>query len=107
MYTFHSSRQRQTGRNERKFFMINFMIYLSSFQLEDHVEQTHHENSPKQGSESSQTGVKEFFMKYGPAIAMAVLICYIILLGIGVFAEVFKIQWILDWWIWSPPGKFK
>ena len=107
MYTFHSSRQRQTGRNERKFFMINFMIYLLSFQLEDHVEQTHHEHSPGQGTEPSQAGVRVFLTKYGPAIGMAVLIGYIILLGIGVFAEVFKVQWILDWWIWSPPGKFK
>jgi hypothetical protein len=87
--------------------MINFMIYLASIQLEDYVEQTQHENSPEQGSELPQTGMKEFFMKYGPVLVTAVLICYIILLGIGLFAEVFKIQWILDWWIWSPPGKFK
>ena len=67
------------------------------------MEQTHHETSSEQGS----GGIKAFFAKYGPAMFMAALIGYIILLGIGVFAEVFKVQWILDWWIWSPPGKFK
>lgn len=87
--------------------MIDFMIYLLIFQPEDHVVQTYHENNPEQSSVLSQTGVKELLAKYGPAIAMVVLICYIILLGIGVIAEIFKIQWILDWWIWSPPGKFK
>jgi hypothetical protein len=51
--------------------------------------------------------MKEFITKNGSAIGMAVLICYIILLAIGVVAEIFDIQWILDWWIWSPPGKFK
>ncbi len=83
------------------------MIYLALFQAEDYVEQTQHDNSPEQDSGSSQTGVRELFAKYGPSLMMAVLLCYIILLGIGVFAEIFKIQRVLDWWIWSPPGKFK
>ncbi|HYQ48010.1 MAG TPA: hypothetical protein VEP69_03000 [Thermodesulfovibrionales bacterium] len=65
--------------------------------------QTCNETGPEHGS----GGLKAFIAKYGPAIFMAVLIGYIILLGIGVFAEVFKVQWILDWWIWSPPGKFR
>lgn len=46
-----------------------------------------------------------FFDKYGAYIIMAALIAYVILLAIGTFAEIFKIQSILDWWIWSPPGK--
>ena len=53
------------------------------------------------------SGLKGFFKKHGSNISLAVLIGYIILLAIGVTAEVFRIQWILDWWIWSPPGKFK
>ena len=68
----------------------------------------HDENA--QGSVSAPgqpNGIKGFFIKHGSAIAMAALVGYIVLLGIGVFAEIFKIQWILDWWIWSPPGKFK
>jgi len=52
-------------------------------------------------------GLKGFFRKHGATIGLAVLIGYVILLGIGVIAEVFKIQSILDWWIWSPPGRFK
>lgn len=46
-----------------------------------------------------------FFNKYGPHLIMGGLIIYVILLAIGTFAEIFKIQSILDWWIWSPPGK--
>ncbi|HBH62335.1 MAG TPA: hypothetical protein DDX85_11490 [Nitrospiraceae bacterium] len=63
------------------------------------MEQTRHKNGTEQG--------RGFLASYGPAIGLAVMIGYVILLGIGVFAEVFKVQWILDWWIWSPPGKFK
>jgi hypothetical protein len=48
-----------------------------------------------------------FLKKQGPTIGLVALFLYVVLLGIGVIAEVFKIQWILDWWIWSPPGKFK
>jgi hypothetical protein len=43
-----------------------------------------------------------FFEKYGATILLAVFVMYVILLGIGTFAEVFKIQSILDWWIWRP-----
>lgn len=51
------------------------------------------------------SGVKEFFKKYKAEIGLTVLIAYVILLGIGTIAEVFEIQWILDWWIFRPPGK--
>jgi len=65
------------------------------------------EDQLKKEIESSHTGMKEFITKNGLAIGMVVLVCYIILLAIGVVAELFNIQWILNWWIWSPPGKFK
>jgi len=69
------------------------------------------EQSQDQGSQSANekdlSGISGFFRKHGSTIGLVVLIGYVILLGIGVTAEVFKIQWILDWWIWSPPGKFK
>ena len=64
-------------------------------------------NSAGQSADESGPGARGYLAAYGPAIGMVVLICYLILLGIGVFAEVFKIQSILDWWIWTPPGKFK
>jgi len=62
-------------------------------------------NNSEEGEELK--GLKGFFRKHGSTIGLAVLIGYVILLGIGVIAEVFKIQSILDWWIWSPPGKFR
>ncbi|MBI5641220.1 MAG: hypothetical protein HZA17_12430 [Nitrospirae bacterium] len=51
------------------------------------------------------SGIKGFFKKNGPAIGLVVLILYVILLAIGVFAEVFKIQSILDWWIFRAPSR--
>ena len=42
--------------------------------------------------------------KYGPKILLGALIFYVILLATGVIADIFKIQPILDWWIWSPPS---
>ena len=46
-----------------------------------------------------------FFDKYGAYMIIGGLVLYVILLAIGTFAEIFKIQSILDWWIWSPPGR--
>ena len=46
-----------------------------------------------------------FSDKYGAYLIMGGLIVYVILLAIGTFAEIFKIQSILDWWIWSPSGR--
>ena len=59
-------------------------------------------------SETKQKGPDQkngFFDKYGAYLVMGGLIVYVILLAIGTFAEIFKIQSILDWWIWSPPGR--
>jgi hypothetical protein len=44
-----------------------------------------------------------FFSQYGPFLALGVFILYVILLAIGTVAEIFKIQPILDWWIWRSP----
>jgi hypothetical protein len=44
-----------------------------------------------------------FFAKNGPFLVLGVLILYVILLAIGTVAEIFKIQPILDWWIWRAP----
>lgn len=57
------------------------------------------------GAEKQADGFKGYLKKHGPEIGLAVLICYVILLGIGVAAEIFKIQWILDWWIFNPPRR--
>jgi hypothetical protein len=44
-----------------------------------------------------------FFSKYGPYLVLGGFILYVILLAIGTVAEVFKIQPVLDWWIWRVP----
>lgn len=66
------------------------------------------EKAAKKGSDAPPGGKPEegggFFRRHGSQIFLAVLILYVILLGIGVFAEVFKVQSILDWWIWRAPG---
>lgn len=46
-----------------------------------------------------------FFQRYGPFMFLGALAIYMLLLIIGVVAEVFKIQSILDWWIWRPVGR--
>ena len=50
-------------------------------------------------------GIKGFFGKHGAEIGLAVFVIYLILLLIGVTAEIFRIQWILDWWIFQPPQR--
>jgi hypothetical protein len=54
--------------------------------------------------EKEPTGIKEFFRRHWPDIFLAILVIYVIFLGIGVFAEIFKVQSILNWWIWRAPG---
>ncbi len=51
-------------------------------------------------AEKAAAGDEGFFAKYGPNIALGVFILYVILLAIGTAADIFKIQSILDWWIW-------
>lgn len=46
-----------------------------------------------------------FWSRHGANIGLAVLIIYVILLGIGTVAEVFEIESILNWWIFRPPGR--
>jgi hypothetical protein len=46
-----------------------------------------------------------FFDKYRDYLILGALAAYLVLLVIGVVAEIFDIQSILDWWIWRPPGK--
>ncbi len=63
----------------------------------------------KQGTISSEKqdakGSKSFLDRYGVYAVLGLFVAYVILLAIGTLAEIFKIQSILDWWIWSPPGK--
>ncbi|MEK6777967.1 MAG: hypothetical protein AABY87_13990 [bacterium] len=57
----------------------------------------------------STTGVREpeenqdnsFWKRYGPNILLGVLIIYVILLGIGTYAELTHNDGILNWWIFK------
>lgn len=66
--------------------------------------------APAEAAEAEESQAREagegrsFFSRRGPEILLAILVIYVILLGIGVFAEVFKVQSILNWWIWRAPG---
>ncbi|MCK4911146.1 MAG: hypothetical protein KAR83_05875 [Thermodesulfovibrionales bacterium] len=55
-----------------------------------------HEDTPSSGG---------FWGTYGQKIMIGGIAAYLLLLFIGVIAELFDIQSILDWWIWRPPGK--
>jgi hypothetical protein len=69
------------------------------------MSKTKDENIVVEPQQETLAGKSGFFDKYGVYLIMGGLIFYVILLAIGTFAEIFKIQSILDWWIWSPPGR--
>jgi hypothetical protein len=55
---------------------------------------------------ASEEGEKKgFFGKHGDKIFLAALLVWFVLLVIGVIAEIFDIESVLDWWIWKPVGK--
>jgi hypothetical protein len=45
-----------------------------------------------------------FFKKHWDVIFICALFLYLALLITGLIAEIFDIESILHWWIWSPPG---
>ncbi len=51
--------------------------------------------------EQALSGIESFWKKHGAGIIMGVLFFYVILLAIGTYADLFKIQSILDWWIFK------
>lgn len=60
----------------------------------------------KDKEESREEDRKEtFWPRHGATIGLVALILYVILLAIGTAAEIFKIDSILDWWIFRPPGR--
>jgi len=68
------------------------------------MEKAARKGQPEAPVEGRAGGVKGFFSRRGPEIFLVILLIYVVLLGIGVFAEVFKVQSILNWWIWRAPG---
>ncbi|OIP66789.1 MAG: hypothetical protein COT35_04235 [Nitrospirae bacterium CG08_land_8_20_14_0_20_52_24] len=61
------------------------------------------------GKNEGTTGVREteenqdhsFWKRYGPDILLGILIIYVILLGIGTYAELTHNESILNWWIFK------
>jgi hypothetical protein len=45
-----------------------------------------------------------FFRKHWDVMFVVALLLYLALLITGLIAEIFDIESILHWWIWSPPG---
>jgi hypothetical protein len=54
--------------------------------------------------ESGHSEEQGFFKKHWDVIFIAALFLYLALLITGLIAEIFDIESILHWWIWSPPG---
>jgi hypothetical protein len=71
------------------------------------MEEIKEEMENMESKQEDLRGIKGFFHKYGPMLFLGGFIVYIILLFIGLIAEIFDIESILDWWIWRPPGKYK
>lgn len=42
-----------------------------------------------------------FWKRYGPQILLGLLIVYVILLGIGTYAELTENERILNWWLFK------
>jgi len=53
------------------------------------------------GTDSESHGGGSFWDRHGPSILLAVLVIYVILLGIGTYAELTHNQEILNWWIFK------
>ena len=51
--------------------------------------------------------IQDFYEKYSSKTVLALMLIWVILLVFGTIAEIFDIEWVLDWTIWRPPGKYK
>ena len=67
------------------------------------VKNSYHNDTPSP-SDQEMRDANVFFNKYGAYLLIAGSIIYLVLLIAGLIAEMFDIQTILDWWIWSPSG---
>ena len=55
-------------------------------------------------NEEESVGSSGTVRRQGSGIGIAILVGYLVLLGIGVIAQVFNIQYVLDWWVFRAPG---
>jgi hypothetical protein len=61
----------------------------------------HAENLEIENQENEPEGQDTFWKRNGPYILLGVLVVYVILLGIGTFAELTDNEKILNWWIFK------
>jgi hypothetical protein len=59
------------------------------------------ENATFGSQEAKPEGGDSFWSRYGPNVLLGVLILYVILLGIGTYAELTHNESILNWWIFK------
>jgi len=71
----------------------------------EEVEQDSSKGNEMTQEDAAGEGEDTFWKRYGANIGLAVLVIYVILLGIGTVAEIFEIDSILNWWIFRPPGR--
>ena len=55
-------------------------------------------------NEEESVGSSGTVRRQRTGIGIAILVGYLVLLGIGVIAQVFNIQYVLDWWVFRAPG---
>lgn len=68
------------------------------------MEENVNENGMSSPEAREVKGIKGFFSKHGAKLFLAGFALYFLLLLTGTIAEIFKIESILNWWIWRPPG---
>jgi hypothetical protein len=51
-------------------------------------------------------GIKGFLKKYKGQFCVGLLFLYVFLLGLGTIGEIWEIEWILDFPLFRPPGKY-
>jgi len=71
----------------------------------EEVEQDSSQEDEMMQENTAGAGEDTFWKRHGANIGLAVLVIYVILLGIGTAAEIFEIDSILNWWIFRPPGR--
>ncbi len=59
------------------------------------------ENNQIENEEREPKNPNSFWNRYGSYIVLGLLMIYVILLGIGTFAELTENEKILNWWIFK------
>jgi hypothetical protein len=71
--------------------------------MEEDKKTLNNPSTDEQAIESAE-GAGALWARHGQRIILGGILIYLALLLIGVVAELFNIESVLNWWIWSPPG---